>query len=416
MNKLAVALLLALVAVTLPGPTQAEPSPAVSQVRCENGTAAGYPCRNVHLLSHLALSEIGAEDETVTGNDHWGWTDLQTGRDYVLFGMTNGTSFIDVTDRAHPVYLGKLPSHDGVSQWRDIKVYQDVAYIVGDIPTHDGLQLFDLTQLRNVPNPPVTFSETAHYAGFQSGHNLWINQETGYLYAFRTVGDSCNAAMHMVNIQTPLQPTFAGCFDHGEAPLSDAECIVYRGPDADYQGREICFIGSDDNVAIGDVTDKDNTRVIADFTYPGIVRAHQGALTEDQRYWLLSDTMDEVTNGHNTRTYVFDVADLDHPVVMGHYEHSTTARDHNIYIHGQRAYQTNWQAGFRILDTSSLPGLQFRELGYFDIVPESDSVAASGAWSHFTWRRDGAVTVSGTEQGLFVLWPTVEQVFLPVVE
>lgn len=379
---------------------------------CVDGLAAGYPCRNVDLLAHLPLEAIGGGG-AANGSDHWGWTDPETGRDYVLFGLTDGTSFIDISDRAHPVYLGKLPSHDGASVWRDIKVYQNVAYITADVPTRHGLQLFDLTQLRSVANPPVVFAESGHYAGFGPGHNLWVNAETGYLYVFRS--DTCGGEIHMIDVRTPLDPQFAGCFEAGDAPLSDSECVIYRGPDVDYHGRELCFTGSDDNVTIGDVTDKTNPRIVADFVYPGIARAHQGALTPDQRYWLMSDTMDEQMAGHNTRTYIFDVADIDAPRVLGYYEHATTARDHNIYTAGTVAYQTNWQAGLRVLDMRRLPQTDLLEVGYFDIVPESDSITPAGAWSHFPWWGDGVVTVSGTAEGLFVLQTAVPEMLLPLV-
>ncbi len=386
-------------------------TPARQPVLCENGFVGVYPCKNVDLLAHLPLDSLGGGGD-IKGNDHWGWTDPDTRRDYVLFGLTDSTAFIDITDRSNPTYLGKLPGHDGASIWRDIKVYQNTAYITADIPTASGLQVFDLTQLRSVQNPPQIFSETNHYGQFGPGHNLWVNADSGFLYVFRS--DTCNGEIHMVNIQDALNPTFAGCFAVNDAPLSDSECVIYSGPDADYQGREICFTGSDDNVSIGDVTDKSNPTLIADFTYPGITRAHQGALTPGQRYWLLSDTMDEANFGHNTRTYLFDVADLETPVFLGYFEHPTTARDHNVYIDGAVAYETNWQAGLRVLDIGGLPATDFLEVGYFDIVPDSDSIASEGAWSNYPWWSDGAVTVSGTNEGLFVLQPNFPRIYLPL--
>jgi choice-of-anchor B domain-containing protein len=391
---------------------RADSSSAGAVTPCIDGLAGTYPCRNVDLLAHVSLAEMGV-DEGVKGNDHWGWTDPLTGRDYVIFGLTDGTVFIDISDRLQPLVLGTLPTHEGQSVWRDIKVYKDYAYITADIPTNHGLQLFDLTQLRHVENPPVMFAETDHYDGFGPGHNLWINEETGYLYAFRT--DTCNGEIHMVNIQDPANPVFAGCFAEDDAPLSDSECVIYRGPDEANVGREICFTGSDDNVSIGDVTDKDNPKLIAGFTYEGIARAHQGALTPDQAYWILSDTMDEEKNNRNTRSYVFDVSDLDNPQVLGYYEHSTTARDHNVYIVGRTAYQTNWQSGLRVLNISNLPRTNFLEVAFFDTVPASDSIAASGAWSNYPWWTDKIVTVSTTDDGLFVLRPFLPEQYLPII-
>ena len=385
-----------------------------SRVACSGGSAAGYPCRNVDLLAQLSLAELGASSTAIKANKHWGWTDPLTGHDYVLFGLTNATSFVDITDRENPVFLGLLPSHQGVSQYRDMAVSGNYVFVVADTPAQHGLQVFDLTQLRSVSSPPVTFAETAHYAGLVAGHSLWLNEATGYLYVFRSVGDACQNGVHVVDVQNPLQPAFAGCFGQTDTPLSTGECLVYDGPDHDYHGHEICFVGSDDNVSIFDVTDKSQPVKVADFTYPGIARAHQGDLTADLRYWLLGDMMDEHHNGFNTRTYAFDIGDLDHPVVLGHFSHGTTAIDHDLIIVGSRVVEANWRAGLRILDIRSLPGLDFRELGYFDTVPDSDSIGHTGAFAPYVW-PDGAVTVSDTESGFFVLRPVVDRLYLPVL-
>lgn len=371
-----------------------------TSIACEEGYAGIYPCHNVNLLGQLTLAEMGVTDPTVKGNDHWGWPDPDTGKLYVIFGLSDRTAFIDVSDPGNPILLGTLMGSDGPSQWRDIKVYQNYAFITADIPTNSGIQVFDLTRLRDVANPPVDFTADAFYDGFGPGHNLWINEETGYLYAFRT--NTCDAAIHVVNVQDALNPTFAGCVATDDAPLSDSECIIYDGPDAAYTGREICFTGSDNDMGIDDVSDKQNPIIIARFGYPGIQRAHQGSLTPDRRYWLMSDTMDEQNLGINTRTYAFDVTDLDAPLYLGYYEHTTTARDHNVYIIDNLAYETNWAAGLRILDISALPGVDFTEVGYFDVMPETDSIAMTGSWSNYPW-WDGFISVSNTESGLFLL-------------
>jgi choice-of-anchor B domain-containing protein len=382
---------------------------------CVDGLAGPYPCRNVHLLAHLTLAELGADDPSIKANEHWGWTDPASGREYVIFGLTNATSFVDITDRANPVYLGKLPSHQGVSPYRDFAISGNTLFVVADSPAQHGLQIFDLRALRNVQSPPVTFAETEHYDGFVAGHSLWMNEATGFLYVFRTVGDACASGVHVVDVHNPLQPTFAGCFGVAQAPLSTGECLVYDGPDLDYRGRELCFVGSDDNVTIVDVSDKSQPDTIADFVYPGIARAHQGDLTAGLRYWIMGDMMDEHHFGYNTRTYAFDVLDLDNPVVLGHYTHGTTSIDHDLHIIGDKVYEANWRAGLRILDISSLPGIGWRELGYFDTVPGSDSVGHTGAFAPFPWWSGGVVTISDTESGLFVLRPVVDRIYLPLI-
>lgn len=394
------------------GPERAETVTAV----CEDGQAAGYPCHNVDLVGHMSLAALGATGDVYV-NDHWGWTDPESGRQFVIVGLTTGTTFVEMSDPTAPRLLGHLPGQAGESsRWWDQKVYQNYAFVAGDAPTTGGLQIFDLTQLLSVPlTQTVTFTPTAVYTGFDASHNLWINPDSATLYAFRNTGDTCNAAIHMLDISQPLAPVFLGCLDLGQAPLSDAECVIYEGADSDYTGREICFIGSDDNVAIADVTDKSNPIILSDFVYPGIVRAHQGSLTADQETWLLSDTMDEMMNGHRTRTHLIDVRDLDAPVYLGYHQHETNARDHNVYVNNSLAYQTNWQAGLRVLHVGQAAEGQLTELAYFDTVPESDSVVNQGSWSNYPWWGEGLVTVSNIEEGLFILRVDVPQVYLPLL-
>lgn len=410
-------IILAALAVVVTAALGASPSQAAqtSAVACVDGMAGEYPCRNVNLLSHLTLAELGAQDDTIKANKHWGWIDPLTGREYVIFGLTNATSFVDISDPVNPVFLGQLPSHQGVSQYRDFAVYGNYLFVVADNPTQHGLQVFDLTDLRGVQSPPVTFSEAAHYVGFTAGHSLWMDEATGFLYVYRVVGGACGSGVEMLDVQNPLQPVFAGCFGADQTPLSTGECLVYDGPDHDYHAHEICFVGSDDNVTIVDVTDKSQPVTVADFVYPGIARAHQGDLTADLRYWLLGDMMDEHHYGYNTRTYAFDVADLDNPLVLGHFENTTTSIDHDLLIIGNKMYQANWRAGLRILDIRSLPDMAFRELGYFDTVPGSDSVGHSGAFAPYPFWSGGVVTISDTESGLFVLQPVVDRMYLPVM-
>ena len=104
---------------------------------------------------------------------------------YALVGLDNGTAFVDVTDTDSLVYLGKLPTETSASPWRDIKVYQDHAFIGSEAGGH-GMQVFDLTRLRSVDNPPVSFTTDAVYTGFGNSHNIVINEATGYAYPVGT--------------------------------------------------------------------------------------------------------------------------------------------------------------------------------------------------------------------------------------
>lgn len=363
---------------------------------CTGGAADIYPCNNVDLLAYLPMASIGGG----AGTDGWGWTDPLDGKEYVLTGRSTGTSFLDVSDPANPVYLGDLPTHTVNSDWRDMKVYADHAFIVSEASGH-GMQVFDLTQLRSVVNPPVTFSTTAHYAGFTNAHNIAINSDSGFAYAVGT--NTCGAGLHMVDISTPGAPVSAGCYA-GDGYTHDVQCVVYAGLDTAHSGKEICLASNEDTLTVIDVTNKAAPVQLSRSPYVGSGYSHQGWLTDDHRYFLMDDELDERNNAHNTRTYVWDMADLDAPVVAGSHTADVGAIDHNLYVVGDLVYQANYRAGLRILKVEDLAAADLCELGYFDVYPADDAAEFNGAWNVYPFFASGLVAINAIE-GLALVRP-----------
>ena len=399
----------------LPEGVACTPSPAAlpapslpgSAVPCVGGMAGPYPCSNVDLLSNVSLAQMNCN----SGNSLYGWTDPQDGKEYALMGCDNGIAFVDISDPVNPVFVGKLPAHDpdgvgapdhgGESLWRDVRVYANHAYVGSEAAGH-GLQVFDLTQLRGVSSPPVTFSETAHYGGYGHSHTTAVNTATGFIYAVGS--DTCNGGIHMVNVQDPVQPTFAGCVAN-DGYVHETQCTIYNGPDAAFAGHEICFNANEDTLTIVDVTNKSAPVQLSRTGYAGSGYTHQGWLTEDHRYFLLNDELDEVDFGHNSYTYIWDLADLQAPVLMGHYRGPTTAIDHNLYVRGGYCYESNYRAGLRILDVTAAGAGILVEKAYFDIWPEDDLPEFNANWNNYPYFQSGVVILSGIEQGLYVLQP-----------
>ena len=132
---------------------------------------------------------------------------------------------------------------------------------------------------------------------------------------------------------------------------------------------------------------------------------HQGWLTDDRRHFLLDDELDEQNDGHNTRTYVWDVQDLRLRISSSSMTVPTAAIDHNMYIHEGYAYQSNYQSGLRILDLSQIDSGTLSEAAFFDTYPASDSANFNGTWSNYPYYASGIVGVSDINRGLFVLQP-----------
>lgn len=374
------------------------------RIPCEGGYASIYPCRNVDLLSFVPAKDLTGTGEPEFVNDIWGWTNPDTNVEYAIVGMEGGTSFVDLSDSVSPVVVGYLPTQTVSSFWRDIKVYNNHAFIVSEAPDH-GIQIYDMMQLANMTSF-TTLENTAFYNGLGSAHNVFINEDSGFAYVVGAFDGGCSSGgLHMVDISDPVNPTFAGCYA-SDGYTHDVQCVIYDGPDGDYTGQEICFASNEDNVVITDVTDKSNVKKISTLTYDCHGYTHQGWLTENKSHFLIDDESDELKQSSSltrTRTIIADVSDLDSPKTIGDYNADVAAIDHNLYIKGNFVYQANYRAGLRVLDLSSVSSGNVTEKAYFDVYPSSDSDNFNGAWSVYPYFESGIVVVSGIEQGLFVL-------------
>lgn len=411
-------LLLAITALVRQQQLMAHTQASAASSVCQNGVAAGYPCDRTDLLSYTSKMDLGATITNSLVANLWGWTDPETGSEYVILGLQEGTAFVDVTNPLTPTYLGLLPTHfptATLSPFRDMKVYQDYAYIIADSPSQNGMQIFDLTTLRGITTA-TTFSETAHYDGIVDGHNIFINEETGYAYVVRRAAPPCNAGTVMLDLQDPLNPVDVGCYGDGGI-ASDLQCVLYHGPDPDYQGQEICAIASDNDIVVADVTSKTNPVTLAIRPYHNAARAHSAWFTEDHRYFLSVDMDDEHHYGTNTRVFIWDASDLDDiPTTPVIYNGPTTGSDHNIWIVGDYAYIGNLRAGLRILDLRRIAEGTLTQAAYFDNYPTSNAAGhEQGAWAVYPYFESGVVAISDRTEGLFLVRPLLEQIFLPVV-
>jgi len=389
---------------TPPPPLPPPPPPpgmSTGPADCVAGTADGFSCSSISLRARVPFVDMGGTDDDMDGtdnNDIWGWHDQTTDREYALVGMNGGTAFVDVTDPVGPVFLGRLPTQTVASAWRDIKVYQDHAYIVADNAGAHGMQVFDLTRLRGVVSPQAWIPDH-HYPNFENSHNLAINEQSGFAYAVGT--NTCTGGLHMIDISMPNNPAFAGCHESGDT--HDTQCVIYAGPDVAHVGSEICASSNANHVEIADVSVKGNPQTLSTLVYPQLGFVHQGWLTEDHRFLLIGDELDESRFVVNTRTHVIDVSDLDNPAYVYAYEATTESIDHNLYILGNRVYQANYTSGLRVLEFTDLASQQMSEIAFFDTYPDSDATNFDGAWSVYPYLPSGNLIVNDRANGLFIL-------------
>ncbi|CAM3311459.1 choice-of-anchor B family protein [Aequorivita lipolytica] len=386
---------------------------ATAQTPCVNGFATvggkSYPCNGLTLQSYISSATMGAAE----AQDSWGWTDPQSGKEYAIVALDNGTAFVDITDPIDPKYLARLDSQVTSSLWRDVKVYKNFAFIVSDANGRHGMQVFDLKRLRTLTgNPAVTYTKTQTngnlywHSSAGSAHNIVINEVSGYAYILGSQGfnsggpiviklDNNNNGIPNDPVIVKLYSTLGYCHD--------AEVVTYDGPDPDYQGREIMLgaFSGNNKVNIIDFTNKANPTVISSVTYGDKYYTHQGWFTEDKKFFIAGDEVDEENKGFNTRTLVFNVEDLDNPSLVYTHYGATPAIDHNGYVRGNRYYLANYAAGVRIMKVDGLnnPSPSMTEVNYFDCFPQNNNAAFNGTWNVYPYFASGNLIATGFGDG-----------------
>lgn len=375
-----------------------EPFP-FDRVPCEAGLAGEYPCNGYDLISHIPADYFSAN----TLNDNWGWTDPDSRKEYVLQGLDNGVAFIDISDPGAPVYLGKIPTQTVASIWRDVKVYNNHAYIVSEAFGH-GLQVFDLTRLRNLTHRE-TFTADGMLQTFGNAHNIAINETSGFAYV---IGSSEHSGgPYFIDLQNPTQPTPVG--GYAESSYShDAHIITYNGPDTEHIGKEILLGsnsdgGSNNQLVIVDVTDKSAPRLLSSAVYSNGGYTHQTWMDPEHRYAYLGDELDESNYGNRTKTLVFDLSDLDQPVLHHTYLGPTAAIDHNGYVKGDAYFLSNYSAGFREINVQDIANGNMTEERFFDTYPSNNYTNFDGVWNVYPFFESGVIAISDIEGGLYLV-------------
>ncbi|KAG8627414.1 hypothetical protein KVT40_004897 [Elsinoe batatas] len=333
--------------------------PELGYTKCVNGVAAAIPgdanntfaCNNIDLYHFLSHAQLGSTQGQ--GSSSWGWTHKRSGREFVAIGQFDGTAFVEITRRGKMVYLGRLPQYDAIgSRWREIRTLGDYIVIGSEAIKH-GVGYFDMRKLLNIdPKNPKIFDPQADLAG-------WFGE---------------------------LPPYTTGCAA-ADGYVHDAECLVYRGPDKRYYGRDICYGYNEDTMTIYDVTRKTGnfTSIISRTSYVGARYIHQGAVLDRNWQEFLVQP----------RT-IFDIRNLEQLKVTGFYQGQTRSIDHNQYIIYGYNYQSNYGAGIC-------------EAGFFDIYPEDDQaeggglVAFLGTWSSYAHFRSGYIYINTIERGSFIV-------------
>jgi choice-of-anchor B domain-containing protein len=356
-----------------------------------NGPGDDFDSLGVQLRAWLPINDFGFQHDNA--NDCWGYVS-QSGREYALLGLSHGTGIVEITEPGNPQIIDMIDGPD--SLWRDVKVYQDYAYVVTE-GWGAGIQVIDLSQ---ADDGIVSLVNTINDGGVESTHNVAIDTDSGFLY--RTGGD--NNGLRIYDLADPVNPQFVGSWTLRY--VHDAQVVTFD--DGPYAGRQIAFCCSgfnygwtDTGLDILDVTDKDNIQHLGQLLYDNGQYSHQAWLSEDRQLLYLNDELDEDDLGIPTTTIVIDVSDLENPSEVGRFDNGNSAIGHNIYVRDDLIFEANYRSGLRIFDASDDP-VNAVEVAYFDTYTANDNSSFNGLWSNYPFFPSGTVIGSDMEKGLFV--------------
>jgi choice-of-anchor B domain-containing protein len=402
-NSRARKLILLVSAVALLAPLTPVPSVNAQGItgpaKCKNGMAGQFPCHKIDLVGYVSAEDMGGAGVA----DVWGWIDPETKKEYAILGTTNGVQFIDVTDPAEPIYLGRLPlkAPGGVLIWQEIEILNDTAYIVCDLDPC-GLQIFDLNRLRGAESAlPVWRPDVV--MPFGTAHSIDSNPETNHLFLN---GPAVAVGTPVIlDVSQPLAPVPVGVIaDDGYT--HDSLCRNYKGPDKDHKGHEICFNFNEDSVTIYDVTANPQQPVLLSRnTYESASYTHSGALSKDHSTLISTDEGDETGLGFPSTLYIWDVRSLAKPKLIAMWHAKSESIDHNVYSEADALFHANYVNGFRILDLKNAHKGKLKEVAWFDTVPTDDSPSFNGAWAAYPFLPSGNILVGHMDGGLFIVRP-----------
>ena len=392
---------------------------SIQATPCTNGTAAGLPCANVDLLSHVGLQDVSGNPPA--GNDIWGFVDLNTGREYAIVGFSLGTAVFDVTDATNPREVGFIDGQSAV--WRDIKVYQyfdaaagrfnAYAYVTTDGST-DGLFVIDLTGL------PHSIRRVNYASDIISAHNVYATN-TDYSTGLSVTGETPTLIVAGSNLGSgaqrgrfrnysladPTAPEFiAG--GTGTGYMHDAASIIITDSRKDTQcvnAGDYCEVLLDFNenqIELWDITIPTSPVLLntGGTSYSNVRYVHSGWWSEDRLTVFVHDELDERDRGLQTTLRAFSVADLRNPVQQGTWTGPTPAIDHNGFVRGNRYYMSNYTRGLTVLDITDPSAPQ--AVGRLDTYPGSDSTMFNGAWGAYPFFYSGNVAISDIDSGFYM--------------
>lgn len=320
-------------------------------------------------------------------NDIWGYI-APDGTEYALVGTQLGTSIVSLADPANPIEVAKIDG--GQSVWRDLKTWNQHAYVTTDSPAKDGLLVIDLS---NLPNSVTSFNWNPKLPDLAASmeedtlfncHNLYID-ELGVCYL---AGCNLNeGGVILVDVATnPGQPEYISAIE----PIYSHD--VYARENLLYSSEIL-----EGRFSIFDVTDKEEPIKLGDQKTP-FEFCHNTWLSDD------GNTLYTTDERANASTAAYDISDPTNIRYLDEYRPAPTLGTgvipHNVHVLGDYLVISHYSDGCIIVDATQPDNLV--EVGQYDTFQGMDT-GFNGDWGAYPFLPSGLILASDITGGLFVL-------------
>lgn len=347
-------------------------------------SAAQYPKDGIRLCKQIDLPQFQSNPDRGSGCS--GYVS-PSGREYVVMGIGNGTSVVEVTNPNSATEIGFISGPQ--STWHESVVAGQYAYCVTE--AGGGMQIINLG---SADAGIVTLAGTYTGLGLNTVHTIETNSH--YLYL-----NGSNRGFVILDIANPTAPVEVARWTNQY--VHDSTIVTHTsGPNAGKEIAYLCCGGA--GVTVLDITNKSNLATMGSFSYVANGYCHSGSLSPDYRYYYVNDEFDE-GNGVVTdcTTHIIDVSNPAAMTEVAAFLNPIGVIDHNSVLKGGFLNLAAYRGGLRVYNASNPTALS--ESGYFDTYPAGQGFNYSGAWGTFVF-PSGTTAIADINRGLFVVDPS----------
>ncbi|MCD6065363.1 MAG: hypothetical protein K0S33_189 [Bacteroidetes bacterium] len=354
---------------------------------------AQYPSYNINLVGNIAPENTNnwyAQNTKYAGC--YGWHNPVDNKEYAILGTTKGNYFIEITDPANPVVRDYLPGRAQNSLWREMKTYQNYAYLVSD-DNGNRLQIVDMSYL------PDSVHEVSIPLIFGTCHTVFVEGNKLYCGGLKLAGSpSFTTSMAVYDLTNPESPVLIRTLNEDYPSIGYVHDMFVKN-DTVYAST------GNPGLYIFKFNGNNTFSMLA--SYSNYLQAgynHSSYITPDSKTLVFCD---EVPTGLSAK--VLDVSDFGNLTLTDTIVSHPGATAHNPYVtNDYHAIISYYQDGIYIYDISNpatavLTGFFDTDFLHGDNDNYGSSFAYQGCWGAYPYLPSGILLASDMQNGLFML-------------